>query len=890
MAFNDYIFNPGVNSLVYLPTNGQRSSFTASLITALTGGYTSLDKCYGKYGLAWKWSTFESTPSAIDALSSTQVVYPSSWSTMQCLLSAGTLSADNPGPYPKKWTYELPLSAELFNPSFLECSATSILWTLSTDFWFVQQMIPLSVSESFNFELRLLDFGEQIYTSSRYKDTVFTLNAQISVECLDLFSIPLTSQISLVSETFSFTAVAPPVLNFYTPNRFVLTGQDVPLENLIINSHLVTALEINFDDNKFVYVSGNDINNKYFFANYDVIGFKTFDVTAYTTYGSENSFKQTYTDIIRVLKEYDVVSPSEYRIASEPLALPQPIQPTVGSNDWIIEDNINVCFKQFYENLEYLNSRSKSYNETYSDYFGYLGALPSVVGSVTADPVWTWEDADCLNTSLDYNITWRKLLSAESPVDTGEFVSYGTWEDQECQSSLISPNCTERGSLTGTDCVEWNWEARKSVNASKIITWANTKTGTEYSKKWRFEICPSSQFIVCDLGVWNVNIPGLDSYYNEFGVPSVQSRCTYNSIVSRQNKLFLGQKTEIRLLSSNREAFFYSDRTSFDGVLDFSSIEALRLDSQGKLYVLDSILSQIATYKISANGKKTTWELFTNWGGVGSSNYKFLNPIDLHVDQLDNIWIADLGNLQIKHYSNTGTWIKTIKDDYFDSTHRPLSLCVDSQKQLHVLSENQIRVYSYEGQYLFSYNYTQYLSENKPKRINTSYNREVIYLATDKQALKFFRNGVFAGYIIQSQKDVYNISDLYQDEFRNLLITTNDKVLKYSDLMTQTQVKGQLPSSYWSLNDLFIHKEEYIQNWVYTKSFQRLWDNIEAFRNSLFFTGTGCKGYKPPIHSKEKMIIGQNEIVTSAVINRVLGYLWENFNTLLDYFDPQCKD
>lgn len=166
----------------------------------------------------------------------------------------------------------------------------------------------------------------------------------------------------------------------------------------------------------------------------------------------------------------------------------------------------------------------------------------------------------------------------------------------------------------------------------------------------------------------------------------------------------------------------------------------------------------------------------------------------------------------------------------------------------------------------------------------------MIYLALDKQVLRFFRNGIFSGYIIQEKKEVYNIRDIYHDEYRNLLITTNDKILKYGDIMTQTLMKGDLPVAYWSLNDILIHKEEYIQNWVYTKSFQRMWDNIEMFRRSLFFEQEGCKAYKGPVYGKDKMIIGQNEIVTSTIVNRILQYLWINFSTMIDYFDPNCKD
>jgi len=130
----------------------------------------------------------------------------------------------------------------------------------------------------------------------------------------------------------------------------------------------------------------------------------------------------------------------------------------------------------------------------------------------------------------------------------------------------------------------------------------------------------------------------------------------------------------------------------------------------------------------------------------------------------------------------------------------------------------------------------------------------------------------------------------YHDEYRNLLITNNDIILKYVDVMELTQKSNNSNTNFWSKEDLFIHKEEYVQNWVYTKSLQRLWDNIELFRNSLFYTSGYCKSYTPPIHSKDKIIIGQNEIVTSAVINRVLGYLWDNFYTLIKFYDPDCKN
>jgi hypothetical protein len=99
---------------------------------------------------------------------------------------------------------------------------------------------------------------------------------------------------------------------------------------------------------------------------------------------------------------------------------------------------------------------------------------------------------------------------------------------------------------------------------------------------------------------------------------------------------------------------------------------------------------------------------------------------------------------------------------------------------------------------------------------------------------------------------------------------------------------GPTPEGYWKLDDLLIHKNEYIQNWVYNKAFQRLWDNIEFLRHILVYQDTGCQQYRTPKYSKEQIFIGQNEIVTSTVINRNINYLWYNLSSLFEYFDPDC--
>jgi hypothetical protein len=589
-------------------------------------------------------------------------------------------------------------------------------------------------------------------------------------------------------------------------------------------------------------------------------------------------------DIIEVVSEYDTVEPTLYRSTASPVNLPWPNKPKVYSNDWVVEDNINSCFKKFYENLAYLNLLGKKYIGDVTEYYGYLGNQPTIIDGVTACPVWTWEDTDCTTANPLNTVTWGDVFLSDQPQENGRYANCGTWEQQDCKNAKISPNCTQKY------CVEWNWRQRKRANTSEPITWADAKCTGVYNKKWIYEPCEIGTITVCDEGIWNVNISGLNRFYNNIS-PTFTTRCFYNGVASRNNILYTVQNTQIKLLSSDYTATYFDYLNTLDGVTSFVELKNICLDSSGKLYVLDKILSQVAVYIYDREAPGSNFKLLINWGGVGTldTKNKFFSPNDIHLDKQDSVWVTDTGNNCIKHYSNSGTWLNTIFDETL-KTNTPLSVAVDSDKNIHVLTNKNIRVYSYAGTFLREYEFSNIIKGSVPVRINASYNREILYVVFDKQVLKFFKNGVFAGYVIQEKENVYNITGIYHDEFRNILITNDDKILKYPDLMTLKSFKGTLPANYWQLNDLLIHKEEYIQNWVYTKSFERLWDNIELFKNTLHYTTQKCKQYKSPIYDKTKMTVGQNEIVTTAVINRILGYLWSNFYQILEFYDPSCID
>jgi hypothetical protein len=878
------------NKQVYLPvptqpfTNNSFSSpvYYQSYLTNISSVNTL--PCYDTAGgnlsgsLFWTWAALSST--ALNNLNKTtyplssQSVIPSSWSMTQCLSTVvwngtdyhtlSTVVTATSGMFAKTWRYQ---GAGIVPPiiSPVTLSATSgITWSLITNNW-VYPTVPYTnnATTTFNWTLQLSGAGTAITntggTVPLYQNTPVTVQAQQTITASVLsannnVNYDWQPRNVLITPSATLTSIGLPLPAVYTPNRFVLTGANIPLQNVSTNSTFITAVSTYFDNTLVSVVTGNPYYNTIVTSSSSV-GYKNVTLVSNTYYPNLPVITSSFPNIVDVVTQYDDVEPIEYRSLNSPISLPWTVAPKIGANDWVTDNNINSCITKIYDNLEYLNILGKSYFSSYSDYFGYLCPVnystiittttitSSTNINVTYCPHWTWEN---LNTAItpSNNITWTNL--------SGTNVPCGTWLNQTCGFNNATP----------------------SVTTATTSTTATTLTSIQGT-------------LFCNTGNWNVNIPGLDANYGTVNNGNyVNPNCIYTGIISRNNNIYTSQSTQINLLSSDYLATIYAVRNTTDSKKSFSSIVNMCLDSNGKIFVLDSNLSQVVTLVSDTNNN---WYEFNNWGGFGfaSSKFKFNMPGDIHVDQLDNVWICDTGNNAIKQYTNTGSWLLTINDSNLAS-YPPLSLAVDSQKNVHVLTVGGVLVYNYNGDYQYTYSYSSYASSTNPRRINTSYNREVIYAAFDTQVLKFFRTGTFNGYIIKSLANVTNINSLYQDEFRNLLIVSDNIILKFPDLMQLTTRQSSLPTQYWTLNDLLIHKEEYVQNWVYNKSFERLWDNIELFRNALQYSSGNCLSYTAPIHDKSKMIIGQNEIVTSTTVNRVLGYLWGNFYTLVKFFDPNC--
>jgi Domain of unknown function (DUF5122) beta-propeller/NHL repeat len=889
-------FNLGISgNNNFLPANGTPELFDAFLRVSLSGFQAeTLDPCYDKYNLVWRWSTFTgctANPTSFNGL-------PSSWSTVQCLYSAGALPSltgtpltADPGLFPKTWRPEgsTTLSAER-SPVF--CYGSNVIWTLSTQNWEVNQSNPGNVTD-YTYPLQYLNDGTLPTTVSINKDTPVLIRGEQTVTCT-ISSPPFDWGLKeyVVAEQQVAVVLSRGNFSLYTPNKYVLTGTEIIFENLSVGFNNVSQIVINLGESNTVVLTPENVYSN-FSATYNTVGPKTVTVTTfYNASASLTPAVDVFTNVVEVLPHYDHIEPENYLTEQTSLNIPYPSIPLIAPNEWAVEDNINSVFRKFYENLEYLETRSNMYEYTPTEYIGWLGTIPTSVdeGVLSRCPLWTWEDLDCQVGGQDVPWEDTEIVDDNFPTitTTGPLASCGTWQQHECDLNIVNPDCY------GKYGIEWKWKSRKAIASTKLITWKSTRCDQSYARKWSFEpwVTPDNETITsipCVVGDWHVGTSKLNQYKEPIVNCTPLERCSYNNITTRNNILYVALQREIKVFSANRTPRQITSRRLIDDIFSFENIKSIALDSTNKLYVLDGTLNKVASYTVDIN-QPIPFEAYLSWGGFGGrrSNFKFSRPNDLHIDADDNIWITDTGNNCIKKYSNSGSWLQTlISDNFIDNA--PISTCIDSQKNIHVLTESgEIFVFTDREEFVFKYNPLENTSLT-PTKITTNYNREVIYVSTNTQVLKYFRTGTFFGFLTNNQTCVTNINSVYQDEYRNTLIAAGDKIVKYVDLMTTKNIKGNLPSDYRPLTDLLIHKDEYIQNWVYIKSFHRLWDNIEMFRHSLIFDESNiCKKYIPPVYSKEQRVIGQNEIVTSSVINRNIRYLWENFTTLLAYFDPKC--
>jgi len=366
-------------------------------------------------------------------------------------------------------------------------------------------------------------------------------------------------------------------------------------------------------------------------------------------------------------------------------------------------------------------------------------------------------------------------------------------------------------------------------------------------------------------------------------------------IAVKNNMLYVINDTTVYVLSSDYNATIAGSRTYKTIGESFVNPIAIDVDSRSRIYVLDSTKNKVMVFSLDTT-LADPWRLLYEWGGLGgaSARTKFQSPTDLYVDSNDHVWVADAGNGVIKQYSGSGGWLQTIASPYMANI---ISVAVDSDHNLHVLTSTNIVKLTNAGSLLKIYNYPN-TSGALPKRIIPSYDGGFVYVCFADKIIKIATDGTNASIFADGISNTY--SGIYHDSNRNFYIANKIDILKYYDTLVTLSIKLDTDSLVWNINDINIDKDEFIQDWVYNRSLSRLWDNIEIIKRSIIGTIISTKsstggtiltigGFTPEEYisatgtaAKSNVFVGVNEFVTAPVVNRCLTQLYDMEEKILE--------
>ena len=790
-------------------------------------------------------------------------------------------STQLPFDYTSKWFTSKLLPKH--NNSLLYYTLTSTIWqtdTESADFstggnWvYVTRELPF-VSQ-YRFPLK---YTQMVSETVPFLEVATTNNTTVTttvsvIKEVELRKPPYDWIPNTQIEVHSFSTNIPfqPYIKIYAPNYLNIKNEAcyfepiVPIANSFLTLQRVTVSSPNSNS---VTLSGSDIAEPFSLV-FTKIGKQTLSAVSLFFNENTNEFSEVTNiipDAVDILEKYDdEINTDYYHYSNSRLETIQLSAPRLSPNEWVTEDNINSVFTKIFNAVEQIIDHTSTYVDD-SKFYSWLGPTN-----------YRWTDLEC-SASNTNKLKWNEQVPTEANVsDSSGFPLF--WTQQTCNTELEGDKlCIQKY------CLEWNWRSCKRSNSlsTSYATWKNTRQNAGLAKKWSYEPCElDSQALFCELGRWHVST--LDPEFFPLPFCGYDPGCFNVGCAEVENYLVIGKKTELVLIKNSYDTQKLQRAGLADALYAFANIEGLCSEGN-KIYVLDSLIPRVSVYEVK-DGKLIQND---SWGkyGLATNVYGFNRPKDITIDQNKSLYVADTGNKCIKKYSLSGKYIKTYKHSSFD-LDAPRSVCVDSLQRLHVLLSNKIVVLDNDGNYVDNYELPS--SVINPTKVTCSYNREIIYVSHQKGIEKYFRTGTRFGPLVYDLKcsnglELEYFNNVHITPNRNVYVCVNDKILKLTDRMKLISTKAPISSDlYWSFDSIKINKEEYIQPWVYLRAFHRLWDNIELLRNSLFYNEKNSKTYVAPVYSKEQLLIGQNEIVTNAVVNRLCEQLWANIQTLLIFF------
>lgn len=390
---------------------------------------------------------------------------------------------------------------------------------------------------------------------------------------------------------------------------------------------------------------------------------------------------------------------------------------------------------------------------------------------------------------------------------------------------------------------------------------------------------------------WNTNTSSKFQYNNSFA----SSLTDIRSIAwdSNYNVVHIVQGDVISMHSYDQ----HMTRISPSVQLPLHDLQACTLFGT-KLCVIDKYTNGVYAYNTSPHSTTpyTLAQYFAQFGDI-NTRQGLNSPTDI-TNNGQLIFVVDSGNYVVKVYNESLAWVSQFTHEDFTDSVAPISIAT-STDYIFVLANNKT-IYKFN---IDTYQFLAKWTVVDGQRIRT-YNRQdgFITVIGSTQITKYTHIGTPVGSFSQP---LGVVTDLCFNDKHTSIICSKDKLFAVLDVISKHTIRtSDVDYMMWSLQDLLIDSNEMVSALTYNSVLKKLWDNIAIIDRTIHSTFVQyCTPQTTDLNfaivtnttaqninaDSSQLLIGNNELVTSHVIERSFGVLCRYIEQLNQKISTQVR-
>ncbi len=643
----------------------------------------------------------------------------------------------------------------------------------------------------------------------------------------------------------------------YTPYTYALTGSPVWIQTVVPDSNSITTVYVNWGDGIISTYAVAASTELYFAHTYASVSGSPYTISVTGSDGT-NSYVLTARRFT-IDDTYPVLNLADYaKTLGIYLTLPYTRdQVQVGSNEWVVADNINSALEKLKDNYNYLYTVTDAIKK--SPNMSLVEWLRDLVTYTT------WNNG--LSGSSDYYTlsgSYNGIIPAESIKDfraykngfaAPDYYNYIAYDNGLIQIRKNNYNNTLVNQLTAlTNNADKLNIYSIDTNGTDLYVLAslNLGGGTSPASVYRYFINNTGNLIIptnqiggaagnlTDSGNFSVQpLPNSIKVYNgSVYVGDVGNRCikTFNSAL-----------TPVSTIYSNELSAY--DVLNFDINPDNDNVYIL-----GKIYAPNlPVITSVATSAVSAKTEyRVTWnhdgerlnqaagatDNFNVWGLIANSgSYSLVDSVSSNIASIPDPKLT--------------TYVFSSSSNYVSFKVEAIGIngIVTSGKSSEKVIPNDVKfpspykvfVYSTVSKLLSSFSIPQVPSTANIKKVLIDPVGTFFYVITEEFIYKYTTTGVYVNRITSPSKTSTSLGvneDIvtgFIDANYYFYVVTNKRVYKLTDIPdTEGIINTAAVDTYTKpFSAITINPDEYLTDWVYNKALKPLMYNHEILAKSI---------------------------------------------------------